>query len=197
MKLYKITGIIVLVLSGIFAAAQCPESISTSQLKPGMFVCGTMKGESKLYVAEIITAGSKDFIAEFLHSRSAYSFDNLKQTADNKSFQVLVESNVGGKFKKGTPFDFAAFVAHPDGCNFKMETDFGPESCISTFPDGKSYLGFLTRKNGVLSINYLHSNSIYTFSNEWRIKTVKNGTYNVGEKVTTVFAAVVELNAAP
>ncbi|MBC7933785.1 MAG: hypothetical protein H7Y86_00305 [Rhizobacter sp.] len=195
MKLYKIIGIATLLLFSNLAHAQCTDKVSRPQLEPGMFVWGTMKGEVKTYVAQIITAGKTDFICEFLHSRSAYSFDNLTVLASNKkNMQALVESNVGGKYKKGTAFDLVAFIPYPEGCNFKMKEDFGPETCISTFTGGKSFLGLLSRKNGVLSVNYLHSNSTYTFNEDWTVKTVKNGTYKVGDKVSTVYAAMVELN---
>lgn len=191
MKFLKIILAAVIVFAYNITNAQCIETVKKSTLEEGMFVLGVMNDVNKLYVASVITGDKTEFTATFLHSQSAYSFNNLT-LLDSVASQALVEMNVGGAYKKGSKFVFSTFVAYPQGCNLLMKEDYGETMCISTFPDKKSYLGKVFRKNGKLTVRYFHSNSVYTFDDNWKILSVKNGTYSIGKIAPTVYAAMVD-----
>ncbi|MEO6670088.1 MAG: hypothetical protein ABIN36_11470 [Ferruginibacter sp.] len=175
-------------------SAQCIKTIQKNGLEPDMFLWGYMGDDlKKMYVAKIESVSGNGFNCKFLHSNSQYVFDGFTPFIGGKALQkATVNSSKGGKYPRGTIFHFTVFVADKTGiCNLDLE-DIQFQECITTFNDGRSYLGNVMRNKGNYIVSYYHSYSIYEFDSNWVIKEVTNGSYKIGEKVTSRYAHSVD-----
>ncbi|RYE25625.1 MAG: hypothetical protein EOP45_04600 [Sphingobacteriaceae bacterium] len=176
-----------------YSKAQCEVSISKKNLESGMLLEGVFENDptATVYVAEILSVEGNKFSCRFVHSNSTYKF-NLGKTEkieDGNSFSsAKVVSNINGKFATGRTFSFAVFLPDPNGCNLSFKSDFGPVNVVTTFPDGKPFVGRLTKVKNNYNITYLHSGNKYVFDPNWIVKSRIKGSYQVGTKVKAVYA---------
>ncbi|WP_165601784.1 cupin domain-containing protein [Chryseobacterium sp. CBo1] len=81
--------------------AQCQEKIEGVQLQKGMLMYtnpNIMLGDSRTFVAEIISVNGFEFTCRFLHSNSVYYFKNLKLAGgfSDTLMQATVVKSKGG-----------------------------------------------------------------------------------------------------
>ena len=173
------------------AIAQCESKIYKPSLETGMMIIGVMDDGSKIYVARVISVTGTDFDGQFVHSNSLYSFKNMKTDSDELS-EATVTKNTRGKYPPGTIFKFFIYATAASDCS--LENHFADDNtpCISTFNDGKTFLGNVEQQGENYIITYWHSNSIYTFDKDWKIIKVSGGSYPVGQNVKVAYAQKVD-----
>ena len=189
------TLIIILFLTTLtqLSIAQCELETKRENLAVGMIVIGTLdNNDADIYSSRITKVTQGGFECEFVHTNSNYVFGDFSQDSDFYATAKVV-SNRGGKFAAGTIFKFLVYVAAPDACDLRSEEMPEHLICITTFQDGKTFLGFLSRTNDEYTIFYPHSSSTYTFDGKWKITSVKGGKYKVGQAVKIEFAQKVIL----
>jgi hypothetical protein len=174
-----------------YSSGQCTVSISKQNLESGMLLEGVFENDATVYVAEILSVAGNVFTCRFVHSNSVYKFNYIKtnKVEDGNSFSsAKVVSSINGKFVAGKTFDFAVFLPDPNGCNLNAGSDFGPVNIVTTFPDGKPFVGRLTKVKNNYNVTYLHSNNKYIFDSNWIVKSRVKGSYKVGTKVKAEYA---------
>ena len=189
------TLIIILFLTTLnqLSIAQCEPTTKRDNLAVGMMVLGTFdNNDADIYSARITKVNQGGFECEFVHTNSNYVFGDFSQSADYYATAKVI-SNRGGKFAAGTVFKFIIYVAAPNACDLRSTEIPQDVVCISTFPDGKTFLGFLSKTTEEYTILYPHSFSTYTFDGKWKITKVKGGKYKVGQAVKIEFAQQVIL----
>ena len=189
------TLLIIIFLTTInqLSIAQCELTTKKENLAIGMIVLGTLdNNDADIYSARITKVTQGGFECEFVHTNSNYIFDDFSQGVDFYATAKVI-SNRGGKFAAGTVFKFIIYVAAPSACDL-LSTEI-PQGvvCITTFSDGKTFLGFLSKTPEEYTVFYPHSFSTYTFDGKWKITKVKGGKYKVGQAVKIEFAQQVIL----
>lgn len=169
--------------------AQCQEKIEGVQLQKGMLMYtnpNIMLGDSRTFVAEIISVNGFEFTCRFLHSNSVYYFKNLKLAGgfSDTLMQATVVKSKGGSFQEGHLFDFNIYMKDPEQCNLSTATEKTPLMTVVTFlADNKSYLANVSKiKTGYL-LGFLHSKSIYEVDENFKVTKVTGGGYAVGSKI--------------
>lgn len=183
MKKLLITFLVCLGLN--LAHSQCKESISGQTIKAGMYIlCNTAGGT--LYVGEITSVNAKSFTCTFLKSGKTYEFTNpvLSGGMSVHLTNIAVIKNGGGTYKTGTIFNANFFMRDPDSCDLASVSSAEATKVFITFPDNKCYLAnFIIEPDGTYHVKFLHSNSYYTFTRDWKVAVVDGGKYAVGDEV--------------
>lgn len=192
MRILKNILLLVSILNCYIGNSQCENPIKRTEINQKMMIWGYFSEEgTKLYVAEV-TKGGKVFTCRFLHSQSSYTMEFSSCGGidfDAEFCTAKVMKNVGGKFKKGSTFNFKIFEPSTD-CAFS-----NPSTVIVTFPDNKRYLGVMKEIDSLYEITFQHSLSIYEIDKKTlKVVSKTKGSYHVGDQVKLEFAQGVVIN---
>lgn len=136
-------------------------------MKVNDFITCNFQGDNKKYVAEITNVRNDSFDCRFVHSGKHYTFDS-------HSFTVL---ETDGGFPGGTPLTFYQLFTSSAGAFLP------PCFVVVKFADNNRYLGLLNSVVPNRNVTFLHSGSIYTFSQDNVIVSTVLGAYKAGQKI--------------
>lgn len=191
-RILKSIILLVSILSCYIGNSQCENPIKRTEINQKMMIWGFFSEDgTKLYVAEV-TKGGNTFTCRFLHSESSYTmeFSSCGEIDFDAEFcTAKVIKNVGGKFGKGSTFNFKVFEASAN-CAIS-----DPSTVIATFPDGKRFLGVLKEVDNFYEITFQHSLSVYKIDQKsLKIVSKTKGSYRVGSQIKLEFAQVIIVN---
>lgn len=193
----KILLVIVASLGFSFVTqAQCEEKIFGKQLEKGMFIhCDPGRADKTRYVAEILSVNGTDFSCRFLHSNAVYQFRDFKRKENGSpaTMQAVVKSSKGGGYAEGAVFTMNAYMVDPDACNLSGATESQPYDIIATFKaDKKRYLGRMKATSTGYTIQFAHTQSVYTVDKNFKVTGVNGGGYIVGSQMEVVHARTLQ-----
>lgn len=166
---------------------------ANAQLQKGMLVQGHFNEEGQAYVAEITAVNGELITYRFVHSGSTYIMQKQKTPADPSFIgmhKALVTQTAGGKYKAGSRFTYITYrVSDPD-CTLRESGFIQDNVVIVQFPDGKSYLGDISKSGENFQVKFRHSGSIYLFDQNEKILQ-SNGSYKAGSKANIKCTAAV------
>ena len=139
-----------------------------------------------MYVEEITSVNAKSFICTFLKSGKTYEFTNpiLSGSTSVHLTNLAVIKNGGGTYNVGTVFTANFFMRDPESCDLAALSSAEATRMFITFPDNKCYLAnLIIAPDGSYDVKFLHSNSYYTFTHDWKVAAVDGGKYAVGDEV--------------
>lgn len=190
--------LIVIACLGFYLAgmSQCEEKIFGKQLQKGMFIhCNAGGTDKKRYVAEVVSVNGTEFSCRFLHSNAVYQFKDFKKKENGSpaTMQATVKSSKGGGYAAGTVFTMNVYMTDPDACDLSGATESNPYDIIATFKaDNKRYLGRMMATSNGYTIQFAHTESVYTVDKNFKVTGVNGGGYLVGSQLSIVHARTLQ-----